>query len=169
MRNLLWPPVLYGLSACGQPAPEVRNESAANRVETSGKTDVPLAEVPPEVLAAAAAAQPGFTPAEAEAETREGRRYFDVGGKLADGSEVEFDIMEEGGRWQVVEAQRDISLTAAPEAVRKAAGSFPAGRVIESRQADGIVIYELYDAQQRKLEIKWNGKNAEVLTTEWAH
>ena len=57
-----------------------------------------------------AAAQPGFTPAEAESETRDGRRYFDIGGKLADGSEVEFDIMEEGGRWRVVETQRDIAL-----------------------------------------------------------
>lgn len=169
MRNLLWLPVLYALSACGPTVPEGRNESVANKVETSGKRDVPLGEVPPEVLAAAAAAQPGFTPAEAEAETRDGRRYFDVGGKLADGSEVEFDIMEEGGLWRVVETQRDIRLATAPAAVRDMAGKFPAERVIESRQADGLVIYELYDAGQRKLEIKWDGKTAEALTEEWAH
>ena len=169
MRNILWIPALYGLAACGQTAPQGQNESAANQVATSGKTEVPLSDVPAAVMAAAAAAQPGFTPAEAESETRDGRRYFDVGGKLADGSEVEFDIMEEGGSWRVVETQRDIRIAAAPEAVRKAAGSFPAGRVIESRQADGLVIYELYDAQQRKLEIKWDGKSAEVLTEEWAH
>jgi hypothetical protein len=169
MRKLLWLPVLYALSACGQTAPGAKDESAADRVATSGKTEVPLGEVPAAVLAAAAAAQPGFTAAEAEAETRDGRRYFDVGGKLADGSEVEFDIMEEGGSWRVVETQRDIRLEAAPEAVRKAAGTFPAGRVIESRQADGLVIYELYDSQQRKLEIKWDGKTAEALTQEWAH
>lgn len=169
MRKLVWMPVLYALSACGQTAPEGQNESAANKVATSGKSDVPLAEVPPQVLAAATSAQPGFAATEAEAETRDGRRYFDVAGKLADGSEVEFDIMEEGGSWRVVETQRDIQLAAAPEAVRKAAGRFPAERVIESRQADGLVIYELYDAQQRKLEIKWDGKGAEVLTKEWAH
>lgn len=169
MRNILWIPVLYGLAACGQPAPRNGTDSAANKVETSGKSEVPLAQVPPEVMAAAKAAQPGFTPAEAEAETRAGRRYFDVGGKLADGSEVEFDIMEEGGRWRVVETQRDIRLEAAPAAVRDMAGKFPAERVIESRQADELIIYELYDAQQRKLEIKWNGKTAEALTKEWAH
>jgi len=166
MRNVLWIPALYGLAACGQAAPE-RNDSGT--VATSGKSDVPLGEVPPAVLAAAAAAQPGFVPAEAEAETRDGRHYFDIGGKLADGSEVEFDIMAEGGSWRVVETQRDIRLAAAPEPVRNAAGTFAAERVIESRQADGLVIYELYDSRQRKLEIKWDGKGAEVLTGEWAH
>jgi len=169
MKNILWIPALYGLAACNPAAAPGQNESTPATVATSGKTDVPLGEVPKAVLAAAAAAQPGFTPAEAEAETRDGRHYFDIGGKLADGSEVEFDIMEDGGRWRVVETQRDIRLAAAPEAVRKAAGTFPAGRVIESRQADNVVIYELYDAQQRKLEIKWDGKSAEALTKEWAH
>jgi hypothetical protein len=162
-------PVLYALAACGQQEPREQGESAPNQVSTSGKTEVPIGEVPPAVLAAAAAAQPGFTPAEAEAETRDGRRYFDIGGKLADGAEVEFDIMEEGGRWRIVETQRDIELAAAPAAVRAMAGRFPAERVIESRQADGLVIYELYDARQRKLEIKWDGKSAEALTKEWAH
>jgi hypothetical protein len=169
MRNSLWTPVLYALAACGQPAPEGQNESTPKSVATSGKTDVPLAEVPRVVLAAAAAARPGFEPAEAEAETRDGRRYFDIGGRLADGSEVEFDIMEEGGGWRVVETQRDIELASAPARVRDTAGEFPAERVIESRQADGLVIYELYDARQRKLEIKWDGKTAEALTREWAH
>lgn len=169
MKNILWIPALYGLAACNQAAVPERSESVANKVATSGKSEVALAQVPPQVLAAAAAAQPGFAPAEAETETRDGRRYFDLGGKLADGSEVEFDITEEGGSWRVVETQRDIRLAAAPEAVRKAAGTFPAGRVIESRQADGLVIYELYDAKQRKLEIKWDGKGAEALAKEWAH
>ena len=169
MRNILWIPALYGLAACNQAGTSEQNESTPNQVATSGKVEVPLGNVPKDVLAAAEAAQPGFTPAEAESETRDGRRYFDVGGKLADGSEIEFDIMEEGGSWRVVETQRDIRLEAAPEAVRKAAGSFAAGRVIESRQADGLVIYELYDAEQRKLEIKWDGSRAEALTREWAH
>ncbi|HYJ82605.1 MAG TPA: hypothetical protein VEW26_07180 [Allosphingosinicella sp.] len=169
MRNILWIPALYGLAACNPAAAPESNDSTPNTVATSGKTEVPLAEVPAAVLAAAAAAQPGFTPAEAEAETRDGRRYFDVGGRLADGSEVEFDIMEEGGKWRVVETQRDIALAAAPAAVREEAGDYPAVRVIESRQAEGLILYELYDAQKRKLEIKWDGKSAERLTEEWAH
>lgn len=169
MRNSLWIPALFGLAACNQAEAPAQNDSTPSKVETSGKTDVPLGEVPEAVLAAAAAAQPGFTPAQAEAETRDGRNYFDVGGRLADGSEVEFDIMEEGGGWRVVETQRDIRLEAAPAGVREKAGDYPAARVIESRQSDGLIIYELYDSKQRKLEIKWDGKSAEVLTKEWAH
>ena len=157
------------LGACGQPAPAERDDTPANKVETSGKRDVPLANVPTEVLAAATAAQPGFTPAEAEAETRDGRDYFDIGGKLPNGSEVEFDIVRQDGAWRVVETQRDIALASAPAAVRSAAGDFAAVRVIESRQDGGLVIYELYDAEQRKLEIKWDGRSAEKLTKEWAH
>ena len=170
MRHALLPLTLC-LAACGGGEAE-RNE-ASNQVVTSGKSEVPLAEVPPEVLAAAAAARPGFTPAEAEAETRDGRRYFDVGGTLADGSEVEFDIMEEGGRWRVVETQRDIAFAAVPAPVREAALAKEAAlqptRVIESVQADGLTIYELYAGPDRKLEVKWDGKSAELLTEEWAH
>lgn len=178
MKNFVWAPVLYLLSACAPEAPEANSDSAAAKVQTSGKVDVPLSRVPAEVLAAATAAQPGFTAAEAEAETRDGRRYFDVGGKLSDGSQVEFDIMEEDGGWRVVETQRDIDFSAAPPPVRQASAAHDAGlqptRVIESRQQDGIVIYELYgeangDPQGRKVEIKWDGRNAELLTREWAH
>ena len=165
----LWIAALCGLAACDPAEGPAGNESVPAKIATSGKTEVPIARVPEAVLAAAAAAQPGFVPSEAESETRDGRAYFDVGGRLADGSEVEFDIMEESGAWRVVETQRDIRLAAAPGAVRAAAGDFQAGRVIESRQADGLVIYELYDAQKRKLEIKWDGKRAEALTKEWAH
>lgn len=169
MRSIVLTPALLMLIGCGPSEAPTSGDSVANKVVTSGKLDVPLADVPAEVLAAAAAAQPGFTPAEAQSETREGRDYFDIGGRLADGSEIEFDIVRQGNAWQVVETQRDIDLAAAPDAVRGAAGDFAAARVIESRQNGGLVIYELYDARQRKLEIKWDGKRAERLTAEWAH
>ena len=169
MRFIVLMPALLALIGCGQSAAPPDGGSAANKVVTSGKRDVPLLQVPPAVLAAATASQPGFVPAEAQAETRDGRDYFDIGGRLADGSEVEFDIVRDGARWQVVETQRDIALAAAPEPVRGAAGDFQATRVIESRQNDGLVIYELYDSKQRKLEIKWDGKRAKALTKEWAH
>ena len=189
MRKLMIAAVLAtigsttGCAPAGDEAPTNPQTTAnqpetANRVATTGKVDVPLAQVPAEVLAAAQAARPGFTPAEAERETRDGRHYFDIGGTLADGSEVEFDIMEEGGRWRVVETQRDIELAAAPAPVRRAAAARDAGfaptRIIESVQQDGLVIYELFgpqgtDPQGRKLEIKWDGTRAEVLTRELAH
>lgn len=170
---------------CTSESNSVANDSAAlapngarDAVAANGKTDVPLEQVPIEVLAAARAARPGFTATEAESETRDGRRYFDVGGTLPDGSEVEFDIMEERGRWRVVETQRDIAFAAAPEPVRRAAAghdsAFVPSRVIESRQADGLVIFELFgprggNPQGRKVEIRWDGRAAEVLRQEWAH
>ncbi len=169
--------MLGGLAACGAPAGDnvAGNASAppvSNRVQTSGKTPVPLAHVPEPVLAAARAARPGFVPAEAEAETREGRRYFDVEGRLPDGAEIEFDIMEENGVWRVVETQRDIAFAAAPAAVRAAARAHDPAltptRVIESTQADGLIIFEIYQGE-RKIELRWDGREARVLDREWAH
>ena len=177
-RKMLVPLLCAALSACAEQAQQPSGEPAAGKVATSGKTDVLLAQVPPQVLAAAKAARPGFVPAEAEAETRDGRRYFDVAGRLADGSEVEFDIMEQDGSWKVVETQRDIQFAAAPPSVRKAATEQDAKlaptRVIESTQSDGVVIYELYapkngNRQGRKVEVKLAGGKAEVLSQEWAH
>ena len=150
----------------------LQGPETASPVATSGKSPVALADVPAPVLAAARAARPGFVPAEAEAETREGRRYFDIEGRLADGSEIEFDIMEEGGAWRVVETQRDIAFDSAPGPVRASARAHDPAlaptRVIESVQADGLVIYEIYQGE-RKLEVKWNGRTAEILAREWAH
>ena len=171
---------LPALAACGSeaPAPTAVNEAESNRVATSGKTEVPLDQVPPEVLAAARAARPGFTPAEAESETREGRRYFDIEGTMPDGAEIEFDIMAEGESWRVVETQRDIAFADAPEPVRQAALARDAAlapvRVIESVQADGLIIYELFSTPpgatpERKLEVRWDGHQASVLDQEWAH
>ena len=160
-------------AACGQPAQE-----NADKVETTGKSEVPIAQVPAEVLAATHAARPGFTAQEAKRETRDGREYYDIEGKLADGNEIEFDIMQANGRWAVVETQRDIAYATVPALVRKAVsakdGQFAPGRVIESTQQDGVVIYELFgpdgaDPLGRKVEVKWDGRAPELLTKEWAH
>ena len=174
--------ILAGLAACGQPAAigngPVENAQpavappASNRVDASGKVDVPLAQVPAEVLAAARAARPGFVPGEAQSETRDGRLYYDIEGRLADGAEIEFDIMQEGGSWRVVETQRDLAFVAVPAPVRAAALAHDAAlaptRVIESVQADRLVIFEIYQGE-RKVEVRWDGRQASVLAREWAH
>jgi hypothetical protein len=169
--------LLGGLAACGQ-SDGGRNTAEPAQVATSGKSKVALDQVPAEVLQAARSAREGVTLTEAEAETREGRRYFDIAGTLADGSEIEFDIMEESGRSRVVESQRDMPFAEVPAPVRAslaaADAKFAPTRVIESTQEDGVVIYELFgpangDPQGRKVEIKWDGSKAELLTTEWAH
>lgn len=173
MRRKAMAILILALAGCGE-AP-VNNNSAApvsNRVQTSGKTPVPIAQVPEPVLAAARAARPGFVPAEAESETREGRRYFDIEGRLPDGAEIEFDIMEENGVWRVVETQRDIAFAVAPAPVQSAARAHDPAlaptRVIESTQADGLIIFEVYQGE-RKLELRWDGREARVLDREWAH
>ena len=164
-----------GLASCGQAG---ENDQAAaparesNRVAASGKVEVALADVPAPVLAAALAARAGFVPAEAESETRDGRLYYDIEGRLPDGSEIEFDIMEENGVWRVVETQRDIAFGAAPTPVQTAARAHDPAlaptRVIESTQADGLIIFEVYQGA-RKIELRWDGREARVLDREWAH
>lgn len=166
------------LGACGANSDAAGGNDQAGRVQSSGKVVSPLSEVPSEVIAAAKAAQPDLQIASAEAETRDGRRYFDLAGTQPDGSELELDIVEEDGRWRVVETQRDIDFKTAPEAVQNAAHevdpSISPNRVIESRQEDKVVIYEIYspqggDPQGRKLEVRWDGNQASVLSEEWAH
>jgi hypothetical protein len=114
---------------------------------------------------------------EAEYETRDGNEYYDVGGSLPDGSELELDITRIDGVWTVVETQRDIELETIPEAVAKAlhrkVPGWSADRIIESDQADGVVIYEFFgkdaDGQEIKIEVKFEGVQAEVLVDDWAH
>lgn len=176
MKKLLICTATMLLSACG---PGEGNGVAENTsVASSGKLAADLEQVPPGVLEAALAAEPNLQVKEAEAETRDGRRYFDVGGTLPDGSEIELDMMEENGRWSVVETQRDIAFSAAPAGVREASAvhdkTFQPTRVIESKQQGGLTIYELFgpaggDPQGRKVEVKWDGREAEVLAKEWAH
>ena len=169
---------LLSLTACGSPDAQKQAAPAA-KVQTTGKEPTALANVPREVLDAARAAQPTMRFTKAEAEVREGRNYYDVAGTLPDGTEIELDMLQGPDGWAVVETQRDIAFASAPEAVRaasaKADAAFAPERVIESRQGDGIVIYELFGpkpqagGEPRKVEIKYDGRTAELLTKEWAH
>lgn len=167
------------VGACGAPGERQQTESVEpGTVKSSGKVPMALPGVPREVIEAARAAQPDMRFTEAEAEVRDGRNYYDIAGTLPDGSEIELDMLQEPEGWTVVETQRDIAFAEAPEPVRaesvRADVTFAPSRVIESRQADGLIIYELFgpaggDPQGRKVEIKWNGSNAELLAKEWAH
>lgn len=164
-------------AACGF-RQEAKAPDQAAKVRTSGKEQTALAAVPKEVLEAARAAQPTMRFTAAEAEMRDGRNYYDLGGRLPDGAEIELDLLQGPQGWTVVETQRDIAFASAPEPVRAASleadPRFAPARVIESRQTDGIVIYELFGPRQNgveppKIEIKFDGSKAELLTKEWAH
>ncbi|MDP9414392.1 MAG: hypothetical protein M3Q08_09950 [Pseudomonadota bacterium] len=108
--------VLACLAACGSPAQQPQE----GKVNTSGKEPTALAAVPEGVLETARAAQPAMTFTEAEAEVRDGRNYFDIGGRLPDGSEIELDLLQKPEGWAVVETQRDIAFASAPGPVRAA-------------------------------------------------
>lgn len=134
------------------------------------------AEVPPDVAAAVKAAMPQMKITEAERKARDGRRYYDVEGVLPDGSEIELDMLQTAAGWQVVEIQRDIAWASAPAQVHAAAqpawkGPAPA-RVIESKQTDGSIVYELFAPGRPgtpALEVMLKDGKAEVLKEVWPH
>ncbi len=139
-------------------------------------TPVAAADLPPAVVAVVKAAAPGLTIKAAEHKARADRRYYDVEGVLPDGAEIEFDLLEAGGTWKIVETQRDIAWTATPQPVRdaavKAVPKIAPVRVIESTEDDGQVIYELFAEGQPKapaLEVSWKDGKAKVLTEAWPH
>lgn len=150
---------------------------AGEQVVTSGKQDTALEEVPPAVLQAASKARPDLAIEQAEYETRDGREYYDVGGTLEDGSELELDMMLTADGWKVMEIQRDIDMTQVPEPVgyelKQAVPGWAPHRIIESDQGDGVVIYEFFGPgdgdEPRKLEVKYRAGQAELLADEWAH
>jgi hypothetical protein len=181
MKNLFLSAfALAAVAACDDGGKEPANSLADGpaKVATSGKVPVDLDKIPPAVIAAVKASEPNLVLTEASSETRDGRNYYDVEGEMPDGSELEFDLLEEGGSWRVVERQRDIEFAAIPEPVRasfaKVPNPYTPARVIESTQSDGLVIYELFaaaphGAEPRKVEVKYDGERAELLTAEWAH
>lgn len=164
--------LLFGLAACGGP-----NTDEGRKVDASGKEATELDAVPAEVMAAAKAARPDLSISGAEYETRDGNEYYDVGGTLPDGSELELDMTNIDGVWTVVEIQRDISIDLLPEGVGDLlSGKFPEWqpeRIIESDQGDGVVVYEFFGkseaGEDTKIEIKWAQEQAELLIDEWVH
>lgn len=137
------------LAGCGT---DGEKDGTGNGVLAEGPrtrvSEVAAASVPVELSALIERTVPGMKVLEAERKERSGRVYYDVEGTRPDGSEVELDILEGGGRYTVVEIQRDIAWTQAPAPVIAAANAAPDAfapeRVIESTQTDGSVIYELF-------------------------
>ena len=170
-KTVLVGAVLLALSAC---SPEPHE---GHKVDASGKEETALDAVPAEVLAAAKAARPDLEITEAEYETRDGNEYYDVGGTLPDGSELELDMTRIDGAWTVVEFQRDIGMDLVPDDVAAvlAAGvpDWTPTRIIESDQGDGRVIYEFFGpgegAEPAKHEVMWADGAAELLVDEWQH
>lgn len=139
-------------------------------------TEVAVKDIPAAVTSVVKAAAPGMTIKEAELKERADRRYYDVEGVMPDGSEIEFDLLEKSGGWEIVETQRDVAWADAPKLVRDTAAvsgnAIKPVRVIESKQADGMVIYELFAAgkpEEPSMEVSLKDGQAKVLTEVWPH
>lgn len=160
------------------------NEKPANEVPMSAMasavgdviTELSAAEIPEGARAVVLAAVPGMTIKEAQRKERDGRVYYDIEGNRPDGAEVELDVLEKSGAYEVVEIQRDINWDTAPASVRMATEisgkNIKPVRVIESAQPDGTVIYELFaDGKPAKpsLEVRLKDGKTDVLTEEWPH
>lgn len=155
------------------PAAVSANEQAAIQATV---TKIEVSELPAELLSIVTNAVPGIQLEGAERKERDGRVYYDVAGKRVDGSEVELDLLQEGEGFRIVEIQRDIPWSQAPQAAREAAAkvanAFEPVRVIESKQTDGSIIYELFAAgapEKPSLEVRMIDGKAEVLEEEWIH
>jgi hypothetical protein len=139
-------------------------------------TPVAAKDLPAAVVSLVKAAAPGLTIKEAEFKEREDRRYYDVEGHMPDGSEIEFDLLQKNGKWEIVETQRDVAWADAPKIVRDTAAAYGKAikpvRVIESKQADGMLIYELFaegKPEEPSMEVSLKDGQAKVLAEVWPH
>lgn len=139
-------------------------------------TDLTPAEVPEDVRKLIEASEAGFSIVEAQRKVRDGRTYYDVEGQRSDGSEIEFDVLVGPSGPQIVEIQRDLDWTDVPAGVRAAAETAAPGlkpvRVIESRQMDGTIIFELFAPgapSDPAMEVSWTDGVGAVLKERWPH
>jgi hypothetical protein len=180
MRGQAWLTMVavLALAGCGKAeapaqAPEGAPDKSVLAAGPKAKVDtIAAADIPPGVRDAVLARVPGMKIAETERKERDGKIFYDVEGTRPDGSPVELDLIEEAGKYRVVEMQRDIAWADAPAPVRAAAGAaadaFAPARVIESTQEDGTVVYELFapgNADEPAAEVNWKGGKA-VLRSE---
>jgi len=164
---------MLALAGCGQAG------DGTAEADTAVLPDGPKAEIttiaaddlPDGVRKVVLAAVPDIEIAGAQRKARDGMVFYDVEGARGDGSEVELDVIDEGGLYRVVEIQRDIAWSDAPAAVRAAADVAPdrfvPARVIESTQSDGSVIYELFTVDkpdEPTAEIDWKNGEAKLRT-----
>lgn len=137
------------------------------------KYDLDLSAIPATALTEILKMKPDFIAKEAEKELKHGKTYLDIEGIDALGNEVEFDMLQKGGTWQVVEVQRDLTLKQCPKAVIDVLPSITPKRIIESDQTNGIIVYEFYtiaaDGDEEKYEVKFENNKAELLSKEWQH
>ncbi len=141
------------------------------------KSDISLDKLPKGVVDSVLAARPYLKISGAEKEIKNGIVYFDVAGTDEGGTEIELDLMEKDGQWQIMEVQRDIKIDELPAPVHavlfEKVPEIQPARIIESDQGNGIIIFEVFtqsaDGKESKYEIKLENDLAELLSEEWQH
>lgn len=179
MKHALFAIAAAALVGACSPSGEDKTQAAPGVLPPGPETRIAAvtpADLPPALAALVQQTVPGMTVAEVERKEREGRVYYDIEGARPDGPEVELDVQQTGDRFEVVEIQRDVAFADMPPAVQAAAraatGAFAPQRIIESRQMDDSVIYELFaDGQPAEpaMEVRVKNGEAEVLTERWPH
>ncbi len=138
-------------------------------------TDLAAADIPADIVNLVTIASPGLQIGEAQKKVRDGRTYFDVEGETAEGEEIEFDVLMTENGPEIVEIQRDLNWSDVPAVASQAAlevGDVNPVRVIESKQPDGSIIYELFAEGQPgdpAMEVRVEDGVAEVLAERWPH
>lgn len=165
-KLLTAPLVLTFIAAC-----------ASHAVSDVQITEIEPAALPTSVTEAIAAERADFTIEEVLQKIRDGRTYYDVEGEIANGSELEFDVlMGDDGSAEIVEIQRDLEWSEIPAEVQEQAliasdGVLPV-RIIESVQTDGAVIYELFaegNPADPAYEVRVHAGEVETLSERWIH
>lgn len=172
-RAWLMAGAVLAIAGCGKTeAPAAPEKSVLADGPAADISAVASADLPQGVRDAVLAKVPGMKIAETERKDRDGKVFYDVEGTRPDGSPVELDLIEEAGKYRVVEMQRDIGWADAPAPVRAAAAAatdaFTPARVIESTQDDGTIVYELFapgKADEPAAEVNWKNGKAMLRTT----
>jgi hypothetical protein len=144
------------ITACAPPANQT-SETAAPALD-------------PVIEAVVRATRPDVTITGGEFDAEDGE--YEVSGTLANGEEIEFDLMQTGGVWRVTQIQRDIPWEAAPEPVRavyaQSPGAFTPVRVIESTDpVDGAIYFQLFSETDQpghpSVQVRWLDGEAAVM------
>ena len=142
------------------------------------KEAISIDAVPASALTAIKSVAPNFAIQEVEKEYKHDNVYLDVEGEDANSNEIEFDMLQDGEQWKIVEVQRDLTMEDLPSTVKtlikNQENSDQVRRIIESKQyGTDITIYEFYlvaeNGTESRKEIKSENGEVVLLDEEWKH
>ncbi len=177
---LLAPLVLWSCQASeSDPSQAALNgEGRSAAMDEDDEEDIPLADVPSNVLAAAEKAVPGIVFESAERETEDGRLVYGLEGLLngvrhevevaADGTVIEVEQGEEDDDVDGDDDEEEIPLGDLPDVVRQAAENAVPGLVISKayrETEDGGLVYEVVgevNGERHEVEVSPSGDVLEI-------